>query len=94
MSTWASLLLLFIACALVLWLVTRRDRGKASSAPMVTDPVCGMRIDSSKAVAIRDTAKGLVYLCSPACVVKFDATLEKYAGHAPSHTGHTHHMGC
>ena len=93
MSTWTLLLLLFIPCALVFWLVTRRDRGKASAAPMVTDPVCGMRIDSSKAVAIRDTAKGLVYLCSPACVVKFDATPEKYGGHVPSHAGHAH-MGC
>ena len=93
MATWTLLLLLFIPCALVFWLVIRQDRGKASSAPRVTDPVCGMRIDSSKAVAIRDTTKGLVYLCSPACVEKFDATPEKFAGHAPSQAGHAH-MGC
>jgi YHS domain-containing protein len=46
----------------------------------VTDPVCGMTIDSESAEA-RITVEGQVYyFCSVECLAMFEATPERYIG--------------
>ena len=40
---------------------------------MVKDPVCGMDLDEEAAAAVRQFDGRAVYLCSEACVAKFDA---------------------
>lgn len=35
--------------------------------PMVTDPVCGMRIDSEDAAATAEHSSATYYFCSQAC---------------------------
>jgi Cu+-exporting ATPase len=49
---------------------------------MVTDPVCGMEVDSDKASAF--TAYGLLvyYFCSQDCKEEFETHTEKYVGDA------------
>ncbi|MFM9043700.1 MAG: permease, partial [bacterium] len=43
-----------------------------------TDPVCGMKVDKSKGVAVR-TDSGTVYFCSEHCRHQFEAEPEKYS---------------
>lgn len=45
----------------------------------VTDPVCGMAIDSDKAVAKEVWQEQAYYLCSASCHEKFRAAPERYA---------------
>ena len=51
---------------------------------LVTDPVCGMRIDSTRAVAHREYRGSTYYFCSAVCSAKFDGDAEHYAGAAPA----------
>lgn len=46
---------------------------------MVTDPVCGMRIDSEDAVATADYEERTYYFCSEACHEGFVADPAAYA---------------
>lgn len=48
----------------------------------VTDPVCGMTIDSDKAAAKEVWRGKTFYLCSTSCHEKFKAAPERYAGKA------------
>ncbi len=45
---------------------------------MVKDPVCGMEIEEKAAAAVRQIDGRSVYLCSEACVAKFDADPGRY----------------
>ena len=58
-----------------------------------TDPVCGMKVDRSKAVR-KEVAGETLYFCSEHCWHAFEANPERYrvAGTAPpgAHTGHAH----
>jgi Cu+-exporting ATPase len=53
------------------------------------DPVCGMKVDPSKAAASIERKDTTVYFCSQACAAKFRAAPEKYVqakpGAVPSH---------
>jgi Cu+-exporting ATPase len=53
------------------------------------DPVCGMKVDPSKAAASIEHHGATVYFCSESCAAKFRAAPEKYVqakpGTAPSH---------
>lgn len=44
----------------------------------VTDPVCGMQIDSAKAAAREEYQRQTYYFCSASCREKFKATPERY----------------
>lgn len=57
----------------------------------VTDPVCGMSIDSEKAHANEKYQGNTYYLCSPQCQRAFRADPAKYAAKAGEHAGHGHH---
>ena len=60
-------------------------RGKeASTGGKVTDPVCGMTIDASKAAGQSQHGSQTYYFCSASCKGKFDADPHKYLG-AHSH---------
>ena len=48
------------------------------STNLVTDPVCGMRIDPSRAAATREYRGATYHLCSTFCVRKFDADADAY----------------
>jgi YHS domain-containing protein len=47
---------------------------------MVKDPVCGMEIDEKAAAAVRQIEGRAIYLCSDACMAKFDADPGRYGG--------------
>jgi YHS domain-containing protein len=57
----AVAVLVFVA---LLWLTARRG---------ATDPICGMRVDRSKALGKR-TAERTLYFCSPHCLRAFEAS--------------------
>lgn len=44
----------------------------------VTDPVCGMPIESTKAAATEVVQAQTYYFCSPSCHDKFRAAPERY----------------
>ncbi len=46
---------------------------------MVTDPVCKMTIDESKAAGKSDYKGNTYYFCAMACKKKFDESPQKYA---------------
>jgi YHS domain-containing protein len=46
--------------------------------PEVLDPVCGMRVDPSKAAASINHRGVTVYFCGQGCAAKFRASPEKY----------------
>jgi YHS domain-containing protein len=52
------------------WLTVRRG---------VTDPVCGMKVDRTKALTAEHSG-GTFHLCSPACRDRFEGDPERYAG--------------
>jgi Cu+-exporting ATPase len=47
------------------------------------DPVCGMKVDPSKAAASVDHQGSTVYFCSQGCAAKYRASPEKYAPAKP-----------
>jgi adenylate cyclase len=55
---------------------------KGDAAAMVTDPVCGMRIDSNDAVATAERDGTTYYFCSEACADAFLADPASYAAEA------------
>lgn len=48
---------------------------------LVTDPVCGMRIDPSKAKGSTSYKGTTYYFCNPRCEERFKSDPEKYVGH-------------
>ncbi len=46
----------------------------------VTDPVCKMQIEDSKAAATSQYKGQTIYFCAPGCKAKFDREPEKYLG--------------
>jgi uncharacterized membrane protein YraQ (UPF0718 family)/YHS domain-containing protein len=76
--------------AALLWLTARRG---------VADPVCGMKVDRSKAVT-KELGGETFYFCSEHCLHAFEADPQRYlhrsaeakpAGLADRHAGHTDH---
>lgn len=49
---------------------------------MVTDPVCGMRIDEQSAAGSSEYQGRKFYFCSDSCKKKFDQRPEQYASKA------------
>lgn len=47
---------------------------------MTKDPVCGMRVDESKAAGTVVHGGRTYYFCSAHCKAEFDKAPEKYAG--------------
>jgi Cu+-exporting ATPase len=57
----------------------------------VTDPVCGMTIESEKS-ATREVWQGQTYyFCSTSCQEKFRAAPDRYAKNAGDHAAHGSH---
>jgi YHS domain-containing protein len=57
----------------------------------VTDPVCGMTIESEKS-ATREVWQGRTYyFCSTSCQEKFRAAPDRYAEKAGDHAAHGSH---
>jgi P-type Cu+ transporter len=54
-------------------------REKGTSMAMVTDPVCGMHIDSEEAAATADHAGTTFFFCSQTCHDAFVANPSEYA---------------
>jgi YHS domain-containing protein len=48
------------------------------SRETVADPVCGMRVDPSDAVASREHRGATYYFCSVGCAKKFDEDADAY----------------
>ena len=57
---------------------TIRD-GKGNVMATVTDPVCGMEIDSAAAAASEEYQGKTYYFCSEGCHQRFVAAPEQYA---------------
>ena len=55
---------------------------KASTGGKVTDPVCGMRIDSNTAAGSSEYNGQRYFFCSASCKTSFDRDPAKYAGAA------------
>jgi len=77
--------------------------GDGSSTPMIDastfrDPVCGMRVDPGSAVGVRVVRGRNYFLCSGACLAKFDANPDRYASQTSDAGGstpqHSRHAGC
>lgn len=64
---------------------------KEIQAMKVTDPVCGMSIESQKAHATETYQGRSYYLCSPQCQRSFKADPAKYAAKAAGEGGHPQH---
>jgi len=47
---------------------------------MATDPVCGMRVDETRAAGRSDYQNQTYYFCSAGCKQKFDQAPQQYAG--------------
>ncbi len=69
------------------------------SSRAARDPVCGMQVDPARAVGTRSVTGRSFYLCSAACLEKFDRDPEGYAERAyvaaaaPGQGRHQHHGG-
>jgi len=61
--------------------MTRHDENPDAGATLVTDPVCGMRIDPPTAAAHREHDGTAFSFCSTGCASTFDADPHRY-GHA------------
>jgi len=74
--------------------LARLIRTKERTAMQVTDPVCGMTIDSSKAAATEVVKGQTYYFCSTSCRDKFRADPDRYAkqegGGGKGHGSHGH----
>ncbi|EKX68439.1 heavy metal translocating P-type ATPase [Streptomyces ipomoeae] len=57
---------------------------------MVTDPVCGMRVDKATAAEQRQSKSGTYYFCSAHCAATFDGDPDRYTAPTP---GGTHEGG-
>jgi YHS domain-containing protein len=57
----------------------------------VTDPVCGMQIDSAKAEATEVVEGQTYYFCSSACHGKFQANPAQYAKQQDAKPDAPHH---
>jgi len=55
------------------------DEPNFEEAVMVTDPVCKMKIDESKAAGKSEYKGQTYYFCAPGCKTKFDRNPEQYA---------------
>ncbi|MEO8563526.1 MAG: YHS domain-containing protein [bacterium] len=53
---------------------------QATAAGSVTDPVCGMTIDSASAFGHAEYLGQTYYFCSAACQTRFNAEPARYAG--------------
>ena len=51
----------------------------AEEGLMVTDPVCKMQIDESKAAGKSEYQGKTYYFCAQSCKAKFDANPQQYA---------------
>ncbi len=61
----------------------------------VTDPVCGMTVDTATAKQQSEYQGQTYYFCAPGCKKAFDKEPEKYLEHSSSggsegHSGHNH----
>jgi uncharacterized protein len=79
-TTFLDILFFFVAAALVA--LTLRHGGK--------DPVCGMSVDTSKALHTSTHGGKTFYFCGAHCKLRFDAEPERYAGREPV-SSHRHH---
>lgn len=57
----------------------------------VTDPVCGMTLDSAKSAATESRQGQTYYFCSPSCHDKFQADPDRYVKKEQSGEGHGSH---
>lgn len=57
----------------------------------VTDPVCGMQIDSTKAAASETVQGQAYYFCSSSCHSKFQANPDRYVKKEQAGKGHCSH---
>ncbi len=55
------------------------DRRAGRALRSARDPVCGMDVDVTRAAGTRSVVRGTVYLCSAACLAKFDSYPQEYA---------------
>jgi P-type Cu+ transporter len=53
------------------------------SVALVTDPVCGMELEPSQAVAQSHYQGTVYYFCSRECKERFEAEPERYVGQGP-----------
>ena len=60
----------------------------------VTDPVCGMKMDSEKAAATEDNQGQTLYFCSAACHDKYRGDPARYAKKAQSSGQSQHSHRC
>lgn len=65
------------------WKRTKDQNGSTK----VVDPVCGMSMTPDRAIATRVVAGRTVYLCSPACIMKFDRDPARFVPDAPTASG-------
>lgn len=54
------------------------------NATAMTDPVCGMSVESATAAGHAEYKGQTYYFCCAGCRAKFDAKPEQYAGKSPT----------
>jgi Cu+-exporting ATPase len=60
--------------------MTHHEEHSTDGTTLVTDPVCGMKIDPKTAVTTREHDGVTFYFCSQGCADTFDADPHRY-GH-------------
>src|ERR1017187_4056494 len=63
--------------------VGEQVNNRAMQQPEVLDPVCGMKVDPSKAAASIEHQGATAYFCSQVCAAKFRAAPDKYVQAKP-----------
>jgi Cu+-exporting ATPase len=58
--------------------VSEQVNNRIMQQPDVLDPVCGMKVDPSKAAASIEHQGATAYFCSKGCAAKFRAAPDKY----------------
>ncbi len=60
--------------------VHRQDHGQGNDHRMMTDPVCGMKVDPASAAGSATHGGKTYYFCGKGCLAKFNADPDRYAG--------------
>lgn len=60
-----------------------QNQGERSGPMKVTDPVCGMTFEETKAVATVEHRGRTYYFCAQACRKQFEADPDRYAAAGP-----------
>ncbi len=88
-----TIVTMFLAQFIRRWELRANLNEEEPTEMQVTDPVCGMPIESTKAAATEVVKENTYYFCSPSCHEKFQAAPERYVKEQAG-AGKKHGEGC